>query len=142
MPRRHHRHPPQHRDRSAPASGQDAAQTRVTARFSTRRLCAAHGHCRPRDLPIQTSLGVVSIVRRAGMEFPQVDRRTVDDVGAPALGFAHLADSVSASLDGLATCAANSRSQSRALLADRARVEPRLVSAARPRPRPARNRSA
>ena len=86
---------------------------------------------RPRDIPIQTNLGVVSIVRRAGMEFPQVDHRTVDDVGAPALGFAHLADfGQRIVLTGFASCAANSaqcRSRAPFWLILRAGAEPRLV---------------
>ena len=65
------------------------------------------------------------------MEFPQVDHRTVDDVGAPALGFAHLADfGRRIVLTGFASCAANAaqcRSRAPFWLILRAGAEPRLV---------------
>jgi hypothetical protein len=74
------------RDSAAPRPS--SAQPRLTnapALLRSRTL-------RPRDLPVSTTLGSISIVRRAGIEIPAVDRRTIDDVGAPSIAFDHLAD--------------------------------------------------
>jgi hypothetical protein len=64
---------------------------------------------RPRDLPLSTALGTVSVVRRAGVAIPAVNRRAVDAVGAPSLTFNHLADfGQRIVLTGFASCASSS----------------------------------
>jgi hypothetical protein len=58
---------------------------------------------------VTTALGTVWIVRRAGLEIPAVDRRTVDDVGAPSIAFKHLADfGQRIVFTGFASCASSS----------------------------------
>jgi hypothetical protein len=86
---------------------------------------------RPRDVPLRTALGTVSIVRRSGVSIPAVNRHTVDDVGATSVAFNHLADfGQRIVVTGFASCASSSpqcRGSAPFWLVLRAGKEPRIV---------------